>query len=202
MFILQHVLDPQSSRKIEVIPDDYRVLDGPCKLDRSTLESWDTTKLYCFKRLEIAKDVTPQMLEEKLVALKARGVIYCPENLRPLLMKKSADSQAKFVTYKDTLLVVDTNYTLTPSYLKYAAGQLTLVVEGNLEISKEVDPDQLFGKLDKVYNYGNIEVHGDQLGAIQAKLEVNEGNIDDAGAEDPEDESDENRIGNIGYLKL
>ena len=71
------------------------------------------------------------------------------------------------------------------------------VVTGELVIASNVEPSVLTDRLARVYNLGEITCTREHMGAIQARLGLNEGDMIDSAGVDTVDES-----ANAGYLVL
>ncbi len=197
--LINSVLHEESNANIDLVEDGYRVLEQNVLLERSTLEAWENHKLFCQANVEIKADVDVDLFRNKISALKVKGKIYCPDNIKALVNEKCGGVATNIITYKDNLLKIDDEYVLSPSTLKFLKGLITLVNLGELSIQKDVEAEALFDKFEKVYNYGEIMLHGDQMGAIQAKISENHGDIVDV---DQKKSEARTGIGNIGYLKL
>ena len=66
-----------------------------------------------------------------------------------------------------------------------------------LTIGADIDPRVLADRLSKVHNLGEIRCTPDQMGAVQARLGINEGELVDSTQAEAADAGS-----NIGYLTL
>jgi len=200
--ILNSIMDQECLGKLEIIPIGFDFINNDFKLDKNTLESWTHAKsLYIAGKLEVNKDVDTHLFDKKISALILKQEIICKNNLRTVVGSKYKDINLEFVTYETDYIFNDGDFEISPSYLKYASDKLVIINNGDLKISKEVDADVLFKKIEKIYNSGEIEAYGDQVGVLQAKLVKNEGDIIDLLAKKVEND-DSFSIRNVGYLSL
>jgi len=200
--VLNSIIDQECVGKLEIIPVGFDFINNDFKLDRNTLESWNHAKsLYIAGKLEVNKDVDTHLFDKKISALILKQEIICKNNLRTIVSGKCKEINIEFVTYETDYMFNDGDFEIVPSYLKYASDKLVIINNGDLKISKEVDADVLFKKIEKIYNTGDIEAYGDQVGALQVKLVKNEGDIKDLLSENGDDD-DHNSIGNVGYFSL
>ncbi len=105
------------------------------------------------------------------------------------------------------LWLVEDKRELIAERFEYLEGQATLVVTGELSISPDIDPKVLAEGLAKVHNLGRIKCTPGQMGAIQARLGMSDGDLVDSArkkksADEDSIKDDTARIGNVGYLAL
>ena len=101
------------------------------------------------------------------------------------------------ILYEGELWMVDDDLELVLTRFDFMDGIATVVVTGDLYIDPDIEPQVLADKLTKIHNLGVIHCTKAQMGAIQARMGLNEGAIIDSA----------NRItpangGIIGYLIL
>lgn len=190
--------------KIVAIPAGFEPVDGGLVLDALTLQSLPGRKLYCSGPVQIAEDVEPDALDEAVEELIAQSLLVCPAALKEVVAQKCDMLKTKAVFYEGELWLVDEPLELLPSRFDFLEGKATLVVRGPLTISADIDPKLLAERLAKVHNLEVIICTPGQMGAIQARLGLNEGQLIDSTREEEEEEEEEdkNKIGNVGHLKL
>ena len=112
--------------------------------------------------------------------------------------------KTRTIFYEGKLWLVDDATELVPSRFDFLEGKATLVVRDLLTIDPEIDLKVLAEGLDKVHNFDTIRCTPGQMGAIQARMGIDEGSLIDSTKkeEEKEEKKDENRIGNAGHLKL
>jgi hypothetical protein len=147
---------------------------------------------------QIGQDVTAEMLDQALEKLVVKDVLICPVGLRTTVARKCNLLETKAVFYPGELWLVEGELTLLASRFNYLEGKATLVVQGELTVASEVEPRLLAERLEKVHNFGEIFCTRDQMGALQSRLGINEGEFMDVMAEGEEPGT----IGNVAYLKL
>lgn len=183
---------------IIVVPAGFEPVDGSLILDGALLQALPARKLYC-DHVRIEGDVTPEMLDAAVDALRIPGRLIAPAALRAVLARKCNLLETRAVFYTGALWHVDGEETLRPERFDYLDGKATLIVEGTLTVAAQVDPAVLAQRLEKVHNFGEIVCTPAQIAALQARLGNGEGQFVDSTAEP---ETNENIIANAAYLKL
>jgi len=190
--------------KFDAIPAGFEPMDGHLVLDAFALGNLPGKKLYCTGGVQIGADVESDALDQTLEALQIANLLICPIALRETIAAKCDVLKTKSIFYEGELLLVDDPTELIPSRFDYLEGKATLVVRDLLTISPDVDPKLLADRLHKVHNMEAIRCTPEQMGALQARMGLNEGVLIDTTAkeEKKEEPKDENKIGNVGHLKL
>jgi hypothetical protein len=186
------------SAQITTIPAGFELVDRPLMLDNILLESLPGRKLYCTDRLQIESSVDASLLDQNVEALISEDIIICPVELRRVIAQKCNMLEARVIFYEGELWMVDDETDLQASRFDYLEGKATLVVYGELTIDAETDPRMLAERLAKVHNLGQIRCTPQQMGAIQARLGVSDGELVDTARADPAGDG----MGNVGYLAL
>ena len=101
-----------------------------------------------------------------------------------------------------TLWLEEGSTELTTERFAYLDGVATLLVEGVVTIHEAVDPALLIERLAKVHNSGTIRCTPRQMGALQARMDRNEGALVDSTAVMDRHPHRPGRIGNIEFLAL
>lgn len=185
--------------RITSIPAGHHLVEGSVRLTEQALGALPAPRLYCAGTVEIADDVAPQTLDEKLVSLVAEDIVICPAHLRDVIYRKCDSLESRVVIYEGELWLVDDETELVPSRFDFLEGRATCIVSGELHISPDVEPGVLAEKFAAVHNFGEIFCTPEQRGAIEARIETNEGEILDSLEGD---EVAEEGMGNVAYLKL
>jgi hypothetical protein len=194
--ILTRVVD--QTPKITTIPAGFEFVDRPLMLDNILLESLPGRNLYCTDRIQIDSGVDASLLDEHVEALISEDIIICPVELRRVISQKCNMLEARVIFYEGELWMVDGETDLRASRFDYLEGKATLVVYGELTMDAEADPRMLAERLAKVHNLGQIRCTPQQMGAIQARLGLSDGDLVDAA----QAESTGDGTGNVGYLAL
>ena len=191
------------SGKVKAIPAGFAWVERPLVLDGSLLESLPARKLYCTERVQVEKDVTPSALDEHLDGLASEDMVLCPAALRDVLAHKCNLLENQVIFYEGELWLVDDERDLRASRFDYLEGKATLVVLGELKVDPEIDPQMLAGRLAKVHNLGTIWCTPEQMGAIEARLGLHDGSLQDSTvSEEAGEPGEEHQIGNVNYLAL
>ena len=200
MAALNSVLDQRySSFKISSIPAGFEPVNGALRLSDDTLPSLPGRKLYCTGTVEIAADLGADALNGALDEIIPTRLLVCPAALKEITVKKCDMLQTKAVFYEGELWHIDDETTLRASRFDYLEGQATLLVREDLHIDADIEPKVLADRLHKVHNLGEIYCTPAQMGALEARMGLNEGELLDSTQE--RDEKEEG-IGNVGHLAL
>lgn len=195
--LLARLNDPIGVSKV-IIPAGFTWVERSVVLDAGMLESLPGKKLYCAGMVQIGEDVTAEGLDKALEKLIVKDVLICPAGLRSVIGRKCNLLETRAIFYTGELWLVESEMTLLASRFNYLEGKATLVVHGELAIAPEVEPKLLADRLEKVHNFGEISCSQEQMGALQARLGINEGEFIDTEAI----EEEAGTIGNVAYLKL
>ena len=108
----------------------------------------------------------------------------------------------KAVFYEGELWLIDDYTELVASRFDFLDGRATLVVRDTLKIDPDIDAKVLADRLHKVHNLDTIICTPEQMGALQARMGLNEGSLVDSTKEQKEEKEEEEGIGNVGNLRL
>jgi hypothetical protein len=145
--------------------------------------------------------VTPELLGSALEQIRCTDTIFCPAGLKGALSGKCNLLENSAIFYEGALWLVDGEQTLRAARFDYLDGRATLVVFGELAIDPNVEPRMLADRLASIHNFGQIRCTPEQMGALEARLAVNEGELEDSTAPE-EPSSGEPAIGNANYLAI
>jgi hypothetical protein len=197
--VLLSRLEDQVKSSIVIIPAGFTWIERSVVLDAGMLEALPGNKLYCGGRVQFGEDVEPQLLDQALEKLVVKEALLSPAKLRSVLARKCNLLETPAIFYSGELWLVENEMTLLASRFNYLEGKATLVVHGELMIEPEVEPKLLADRLEKVHNFGEIFCNREQMGALQARLGTNEGELLDIAGNKEEGQGN---IGNAAYLKL
>ncbi|MQG58213.1 MAG: hypothetical protein FI707_06740 [SAR202 cluster bacterium] len=183
--------------RLRVIPEGFQLVDMPLDIDDAMLRSLEAAKLQVEGRVVIERGVDPALLDSGISALAVRDLLICPVELRDVIAAKCDLLSTRAVFYQGELWFVESEMELVPSRFEFLDGAATLIVTGDLVVSPDVEPKTLADRLDRVHNLGDIYCSQAQMGAIQARLGISEGDFLDS-------RPDASAIasGNFGYLAL
>jgi hypothetical protein len=187
----------EGTGKMEVIPTGYVLVEKPLVLDNAMLDALPGSKLYCLRGVQIEADVDPGRLDDRIERLISKHPVLCPAMLRDVLVRKCDLLETRVVFYEGTLWLVNGEEKLSTSRFEYLEGKATLVVQGMLKINDDVEPAMLAQQLDKVNNFGAISCTAQQRGALESRMQSNQGAFLDDNRN-----KDENTIGNVNHLTL
>lgn len=184
----------------KVIPPGYRLREGDLTLDRATLESLDRAKLFCTGTIRFAPDAEPSAIEHGLAGLRSLGTIVCPERLKDAVRTVLDLVEDRVIFYEGDLWLFDEEHSLHASRFEYSEGRASVVVTGELRIEPDVEPSVLADRFLVVHNLGEIICSPEQMGAIEARLGIHEGDLLARTRNEKEDERYD--IGNANVLAL
>ena len=190
------------SGPVTAIPAGFVDVDKPLVIDNTLLESLSVKKLWCEELVQIDAGVTAAMLDEHLEGIVGQELILCPQALKSTFMKKCDLLKNRVVFYEGMLWLVDDERTLRASFFETIEEKITLLVTGELTIDPAVDYKLLAARLAKVHNFGLIRCTPEQMGAIQARLGLSEGSLEDSSQKEEPSEPASDQIGNANYLTL
>jgi hypothetical protein len=122
-----------------------------------------------------------------------------PAAHRAVIVRKCDLTQARAAFYEGELWLVEDESELVPSRFDYLEGRATQVVMGELTIFLDIEPRVLAPRLARGHNLGEIYCTREQMGAIQSRLGLSDGEtLENPSASD----TDEGGMGNVGYLTL
>jgi hypothetical protein len=190
------------SGPVSIIPAGFTVVDKSIVIDNDLLESLSAKKLWCEELVQVDAGTTAAMLDEHLESIIGRERILCPQALKSTFARKCDLLKNKVVFYEGMLWKVDDERTLRASFLETVEENITLYVTGELTIDPAVDYKALAARLVKVHNFGLIRCTPDQMGAIEARLGLSEGDLEDSTKKEEAKEPSGDNIGNANMLTL
>lgn len=199
--ILSRLEEKAGMAEKTIIPAGLELVDRPLVIDTDTLGTLPGKGLYCTKRVQINGDVEPQALDRALEQLVVEDLLLYPKALAEVLARKTELSSTQAIAYEGELWLVEKTAELPASRFEYLEGKATLVVLGELKIDPQIEAKVLAERLAKIHNKKVIKCTKAQMGAIQARLGLNKGELRDS-AQEKQKEAPEEGIGNVGHLKL
>jgi len=184
--------------ELTVVPSGFRLHQGDLELDAATLESLSGAKLFCTGMVRIGSDVEPTAIERGLAGLRSLGLIVCPEALKDAVKSTLDLVEDRAVFYEGDLWLFDEEHTLHASRFDYSESKATVLVTGELRIEPDVEPTVLADRFHVVHNLGEIRCSPEQMGAIEARLGIHEGELIDSTPKEKETFD----IGNANILAL
>ncbi|MBI2504561.1 MAG: hypothetical protein HYW07_15180 [Candidatus Latescibacteria bacterium] len=198
--ILSRLEEKTGMAEKTIIPAGLELVDRPLVIDADNLGALPSKGLYCTEKVQIEASVAAGALDQAVEKLVARDLLLYPKALAEVLARKCELSSTQAIAYEGELWLMEKAAELPASRFEYLEGKATLVVLGVLNIDPEVEPQTLAGRLAKVHNKRVIKCTKAQMGAIQARLGLSKGVLEDS--EKKKEEREEGGIGNVGHLKL
>jgi len=162
---------------LTVLPAGHGLHEGPLTLDRATLATLDRRKLYCTDSVIVESDVSASDIDGHLATLVSEGVILCPAELKEPFGAVCDLLENRVVFYDGELLVFDGDHVLRPSRLEFLEAKATAFVSGSLTIDPEIPAKLLAERFAKIHNAGDIRCTAEQMGAIEARLGLHDGDL-------------------------
>lgn len=185
--------------KISCVPAGFAPVERRLDLNSTTIAALPGRQLYCTGLVVVDAEIDAEALDAALDALVVTRLLIAPIALREVLTKKCNMLETKAIFYTGELWHIEDEGELLPSRFDYLADKVTLVVREHLHIAPDIDPKVLAERIDKIHNLAAISCTPAQMGAIQARLGLNEGELIDSTREEEEVEEG---MGNIGHLAL
>lgn len=186
--------------KCEVIPRDFIHIEDDIEIDSVSIKKFTRSKIYTGNSIMFRDDVTTQMLESHISAIKTTGIIICKQELRELVVALCEGYSPKVIHYSGRLVIIDQEYELDPAELEFSDCKVAFLVRGELRVADDLAPELILDKIESIDNFGTIEAGRRQIGAIKNRLRTNEGEI--VNVEKSENADDNTCMSNAGYLKL
>ena len=139
-------------------------------------------------------------LDKAVESIVAKELVVCPVALRKVITAKCNMVETRVVFYEGDLWLLDRNAELRASRFRRLEGKATVVVFAT--IASDIGPELLEEKLVKVHNFGRIRCTPEQMDAVEAVLETDEGRLEDPTKEREPEKKNGNVIGNVGTLRL
>ena len=181
-----------------IVPSGFRYHEGDLDLDAVTLGSLTDARLFCTGTVVFGPDAEPSAVEQGIDGLRSLGLIICPERLQDVVKTKLDMVEDRVIFYEGELWLFDDEHTLHASRFEYFDGKATVLISGNLNIEPEVEPSVLADRFHVVHNLGEIRCTPEQMGAIEARLGIHDGELLDSTPKEKEPLD----IGNANILAL
>lgn len=198
-------LMPWSLEAFTLLPSGFKLIERRLNMDSTFLRFGANPKMYIDGSVTVDPAVTAEEIDRNLQELRCAGIVVAPTALRDSLAPRCDLERDQVLFYEGTLWLEEGSTELNAERFTYLGGLATLLVEGELTIHEAIAPEVLAEKLAKVHNFGTIRCTAAQMGALQARMDRNDGTLVDttvAEEEDEDQEEDSSRINNIGVLAL
>ncbi len=187
----------KGASKCEIIPDDYIYIEEDIVVDSISIKKFNAAKIYAAGIISFKEDLSVQMLKEHVISIKTNKIVICNQDLREHVVAICEGYSPKIVYYSNKHIVIDQEYELDSSELEFSEEKISFLVNGMLNVAKDVTAELILEKIEFIDNFGMISADRRQIGAIKNKLRINEGMVSS-------NENTENNIviSNAGYIKL
>jgi hypothetical protein len=165
---------------LTVVPSEHRYHEGDLWLDTTTLESLTGERLFCTGTVVFGPDVESSAVDRGIAGLRSLGLIVCPKRLKDAVKSKVDMIADRVIFYEGELWLFDDEHALRASRFEYLDGKATALVTGELRIEPEVAPSVLADRFHVVHNLGEIRCTPEQMGAIEARLGIHDGELLDS----------------------
>jgi hypothetical protein len=188
-------------RDMIVIPTGHQLVEGMLTLDAMSLQSLDDARLFSMGDILISDDVEAEALDRSVAHLESLGSILCPAELKDVLRTKCDMLGNRVILFEGALWYVNDDRQLLAEQFEYIDGLMTIVNRANLTIGGDVSAQMLLDHVAKIHNLGDIECRPEHISAVEARLGIRDGNIQqEKQAEQPADEGPQ--IGNANMMVL
>ena len=148
--------------------------------------------------MRFTSSVTPETVDEHLDELIVKKRLISPKTLQAVVSKKTDVLATQCIFYRGHLMIVDDETTLSSPQLVFLPDELSLIVNGALNLDSDLDPYVIKDRVVEVYNTGFIHGTPEQIAALQTHIRINKGEM----TSKREEEQIEEGIVNAAYYKL
>jgi hypothetical protein len=196
----------QTGSKIQVIPAGYSYISEDLSLDSLSITRFNEAKLFIAGRLNIGEDITEEALKKHLLKIQVKDAVICRKNMKKAVFDLCDDINTTIYDYTGKMIIIDSHYRLSQSVLKYSADNTTFMINGEIQISEDIIPEDFMAKVEKIYLFGKIICDENQYGFVQSKVAELKGEIAIKGKDEEkaseEPHNNEEQSSNFGYLKI
>lgn len=194
------------TEKIVTVPEGFTYIDEDLHLDSDGVKRQEQGKFYVTGTVRFDKDVAPEEIKNHIAEIIAEEAIYCRTELKAEVLEKCGPS-VKVISYSGDLRIIDGQHTLMKTELEYTESKIFYVVQGVLEVHKNVDPQLLYEKVERIDLDGVVSGNTEQCGVLQTKLGIQNGVVSNEDEENKEQETetpagDDTYISKVSHLKL
>jgi|GEM_PF-3517569 len=193
----------KGASKCEIIPKDYVYIEEDIIVDSISIKKFNAAKIYAAGIISFKEDLSVQMLKDHIILIKTNEIIICKQDLREHIVAICEGYSPKIVYYSGKHIIIDQEYELDSSELEFSQEKISFLVNGMLNVAKDVTAELMLEKIEFIDNFGMISAGRRQIGAIKNKLRINEGMVSsDENIENTENTENNVVISNAGYIKL
>ncbi|HOZ00865.1 MAG TPA: hypothetical protein PLG20_03555 [Candidatus Syntrophosphaera sp.] len=157
--------------RILELDDDYTMFTGSMEITRQLLEdSAKGVKLCMVGPLTVDSDITPELLQEKLVALYLIGPASVPENLYGAFMSRVKDIAGHVAVEPAGIIKAKGKVVVSNAYLNRLEDATDLSISGNAVIEEDVDIELFSRKIATLRVAGSIQFEEKQEAVLRKAL--------------------------------
>ncbi|MBW6514623.1 MAG: hypothetical protein K0B87_07695 [Candidatus Syntrophosphaera sp.] len=161
--------------KLFELDGGYKLHTGPMEITKQLLEdSEEGVKLCMVGPLDVASDISEELLQAKLVGLHMVGPASVPEKLYGIFMKKVKDIVGNVAIEPEGAVKARGKLTITNDYLRAMDDHSEFSVSGHVKLDKDVDPALFEQKIASLRVAGPINFHEGQEKMLKKVLKDTE----------------------------
>jgi hypothetical protein len=206
--ILQRLETAMGMPKMKVFPEGFEMVERQMHWRTASLASWSGRRIYSTEPIYIDADVTPEALDGAVDGVISEAMVVCPAGAATVFAQKADTLRTTVHFYEGALWLVEDEVTLRASRFELLDGAAALFVTGEVEVDPSLDPKILLDRLTGVYNWGTITCTPAQMDALEVRMVVAEGQLEDSTFEEEEvesegdEEEDDSVTINAGHYRL
>jgi hypothetical protein len=143
------------------IPDfdkeSFVMKTGVINLDASFFESSNKPiTLMLTGVLVLQKDITPELIEEKLSTIYGAGIITCPKNLNGIINRKASNFSGNISSYQENMKTYTDDFKITNEFLSALDDNTSILMIGDADMLSDIDPELFKKKIKDIKYIGDI----------------------------------------------
>lgn len=162
------------------IPRGYRFFKGTLKLNAEYFKHKQPENVFTYGTVVIDRDVTLEAFEHSGLHMAVRGEVYVPKHLEGAVtasLLKMEGAEASIQAYQSELRFESGKFRLTNAYLSSLKEPRYLVVNGVLELEKDLDMEQFAARLETIHVNGIAMIHEEQSLYFYDKMQSINGQV-------------------------
>lgn len=137
--------------------DSFVMKTGVINLDASFFKSCNKPiTLMLTGVLVFEKDITPELVEEKLSTIYGAGIITCPENLNGIINRKSSGFTGNISSYKEEMKMYTDDFEINNDFLSALDDNTSMLILGDAKMLSDIDQELFKKKIQDIKYMGDI----------------------------------------------
>jgi len=183
---------------LEIIPEGYKLIAKPLRLNARSIRRFQNEKLFTKKPIIFDADVSREMLAKSIAKIHSSSVVICPEEVEDLVYELSSILDTEILSYENSFVLIEGEEVWSNDQFLTFEKPINLVVYGQLILDHDVSGEVLQSKVAAIDILGEVVIRDRKIkGALQQVIRVNTGSI-----EDSEKKEQVSSLQNIGELSL